>query len=144
MLPELAGGRNEALSSAIHAFAVTLLGVGEGKAKSERASLSSARESYSMALGALRRELQPGLRSPSPLLPSQIAAAIMCLLLAELFLPTTLSSWTTHLEGFAQSMRLAKPEFYASGMRHKLFVGARPILVRQGHRCKCLRIMVWC
>ena len=56
-------------------------------------------------------------------------AAVMCLLLAELYHPTSLSSWTAHLQGLGELMQLSQPEIYASGIPHRLFVGARPALV---------------
>jgi hypothetical protein len=123
-LPELAAARSSpALLSAIRSLAVTLLSV-------RKVSPSSAWESYSFALGSLRDELRSASRSAS--LPSEIAAAIMCLLFSELHLNTTLRSWTAHLEGFAQLVRSAGPECFASGIPHKIFVGARPLLERFG------------
>ena len=124
VLPLLASsGSNEALSSAINAFAAAVMSGGTGSTT----MVSSARESYSQALSALRNELRFAPKAEA--LPSQIIASIMCLLLAELFQPTTLGSWMAHLHGFGQSMQLARPEFYASGIPHRLFVGVRPILV---------------
>lgn len=125
VLPELAvNEKNAALASSISAFAVTLMSGGPARLF----SLSSAFEKCSVALRSLRIEIRSVHCSPSA--RGEIAAAIMCLLLAELFLPTTLESWVAHLGGFAQSVQTAPPEFFASGILHKLFVGARPILVR--------------
>lgn len=125
VLPVLAsGGNNVALSSAINAFALAVV----SGATASTSMFSSAGETYNQALCALRSELQSAPKSEA--LPSQIIASIMCLLFAELFQPTSLGSWMAHLHGFGQSMQLANPKFYASGIPHRLFAGARPILVR--------------
>ncbi|KAK1833864.1 hypothetical protein QBC39DRAFT_345414 [Podospora conica] len=92
--------------------------------------VSSAGEAYGQALCALHHELRVAPKTKA--LPSQIIASIMCLLFAELFQPTSLGSWMAHLHGFGQSMQLAKPGFYASGIPHRLFAGARPILIVLG------------
>ncbi|KAK5655383.1 hypothetical protein OQA88_5653 [Cercophora sp. LCS_1] len=127
VLPELsATGRNVALSSAIKAFAGTLM----SGVLNKHMTMEDARQNYTHALRCLRDELR--VASPSSSLASETAAAIMCLLLAELFMPTTLESWTAHLAGFAQSMRTAGPAFYRCGTPHRLFVGARPILTVLG------------
>lgn len=125
VLPVLAsGGNNIALSSAINAFAMAMM----SGATASTSMTSSAGETYSQALCALHSELRSAPKSKA--LPSQIIASIMCLLFAELFQPTSLGSWMAHLHGFGQSMKLAKPKFFASGIPHRLFAGARPILVR--------------
>ena len=124
VLPDLvANSVNPALPAAISAFALALLSGGPDKS----GSILSGHEAYSLALRSLRLELRTTPKNGS--LPSELAAAIMCLLLAELFLPTSLDSWTAHLQGFAELMQLAHPELYTVGIPHKLFVGARPILV---------------
>jgi hypothetical protein len=125
VLPALAsGGNNIALSSAINAFALAMM---SGVTPST-SMVSSAGETYSQALCALYSELRSAPKSKA--LPSQIIASIVCLLFAELFQPTSLGSWMAHLRGFGESMQLAKPKFFASGIPHRLFAGVRPILVR--------------
>jgi len=125
VLPELtAASTNSVLTSAVNTLAVTLL---SGGPVARTVSLSSAWESYSLALTSLRDELRSASGSPSR--PSEIIGAIMCLLLSEIHLNTNLRSWTAHLEGFAQSVRLAGPQLFSSGVPHKLFVGACPLLV---------------
>jgi hypothetical protein len=126
VLPELAvGSCSPVLRSAVNSLAITLLSGGPVR----KVAVSSAWESYSFALGSLRDDLRSGSPFRSPSLTSEVAAAIMCLLLSELYLGTTMHSWTAHLEGFAQSVQLAGPELFASGIPHKIFVGARPLLV---------------
>ncbi|KAK3902462.1 P-loop containing nucleoside triphosphate hydrolase protein [Staphylotrichum tortipilum] len=123
VLPELVNDEsdNTALASAIRAFAVTIL------SKGPNGSLPVAEgvEAYNQALVSVNSAL--GSRYSD--FPVTIAAAVMCLLLAEMFHVTSLCSWTVHLEGLAGLMQLSRPEAYVSGIPHRLFVGARPALV---------------
>ncbi|KAK3392928.1 hypothetical protein B0H63DRAFT_456853 [Podospora didyma] len=124
VLPNLiAKGETVALSSAVRAFAVSILSGGPMPI----ASLASGLEAYSVALRSLQRALRSACQ-----FRDELAAAIMCILLAELLLPTTLNSWAAHLQGFGELMQLSGPELYTSGIGHKLFVGARPSLVILG------------
>jgi hypothetical protein len=125
ILPDLAGNdADTALASAIRAFAVTILSRGP----KPRFPISEGLEAYNQALIAINDALQ----SPYSDFPVAIAAAVMCLLLAELFHATSLDSWTAHLQGLADLMQLSRPQVYVSGIPHRLFVGARPALVRFG------------
>lgn len=122
VLPELVSNDPDAaLASAIRAFAVTILSRGPGR----KLPVSDGLEAYNQALLSVNAALQ----SPYSDFPVAIAAAVMCLLLAELFHATSLTSWTAHLQGLAGLMQLSRPEVYASGIPHRLFVGATPALV---------------
>ncbi|KAK0716947.1 hypothetical protein B0T26DRAFT_644673, partial [Lasiosphaeria miniovina] len=124
-LPDLISNRTDAaLDAAVKAFALSILAGGPTRSVPIPAGL----EAYGLALQSLRTAL----RSSTLRCPEQLAAAIMCLLLAEIFLPTSLDARAAHLQGFGELMRLSGPELYASGVPHKLFVGARPSLVIMG------------
>jgi len=110
-----------ALASAVRAFAVSILSRGPKRSF----SVSEGLEAYNQALVSVNEAL----RSPYSDFPAAIAAAVMCLLLAELYQVTSLSSYTAHLQGLADLMQLSRPEVYVSGIPHRLFVGARPMLV---------------
>jgi hypothetical protein len=123
ILPDIIGnGTDEALASAIRAFATSILSRGPKRSF----TISESLEAYNHALVSVNGAL----RSPYSDFPVAIAAAVMCLLLAELFHATSLGSWAAHLQGLADLMQLSRPEAYASGIPHRLFVGARPALVR--------------
>jgi hypothetical protein len=140
ILPDIAGNdADTALASAIRAFAVTILSRGP----KQRFPISEGLEAYNQALVAINDALQ----SPYSDFPVAIAAAVMCLLLAELFHATSLDSWTAHLRGLADLMQLSRPEVYVSGIPHRLFVGARPALVGFGsgsevRRCHGIQLTV--
>lgn len=122
VLPGLAKTDTDtALASAIRAFAVTILSRGPKRIF----PVSEGLEAYNQALISVNDALQ----SPYSDFPVAIAAAVMCLLLAEIFHAPSLCSWTAHLQGLAELMQLSRPEVYASGVPHRLFVGARPALV---------------
>jgi hypothetical protein len=123
VLPELVGNDTDsALASAVRAFAVSILSAGP----TPRSTVSDGLEAYNQALVSVNNALA----APHSAFPVGIAAAVMCLLLAEIFYATSLGSWRAHLEGLAGLMQLSRPEAYASGIPHRLFVGARPALVR--------------
>lgn len=46
-------------------------------------------------------------------------------------LPTSSLSSAIHADGISRLIQLRCPEFYSSGIPHKLFVGFRPLLVRE-------------
>ena len=123
VLPDLLGsGTNTTLSSAIKAFAVSILSGGPVRT----APMSMGLEAKSLALTSLRKALRVAGKTYS----DELAATVMCVLFSELFIPTTLRSWVAHLEGFVHVMQLSQPELYISGRSHKLFIGARPSMVR--------------
>ncbi len=133
VLPELVGNDTDtALASAVRAFAVSILSRGPQRSF----PISDGLEAYNQALISVNKAL----RSPYSDFPVTIAAAVMCLLLAELYHVTSLSSWTAHLQGLAELMQLSRPEVYASGIPHRLFVGARPALVRPLEALKACRM----
>ncbi|KAK4682690.1 hypothetical protein QC764_118250 [Podospora pseudoanserina] len=122
VLPDLVkAGNNTALNAAIKAFAFSIL-VCETQRK---IPMATALEAYSVAL----RSVNDSLKIPNKSSLVQLMAAVMCLLFAELVLPTSLESWTAHLEGLGELMQTREPQFYASGIAHRLFVGARPALI---------------
>ncbi|KAK3298816.1 uncharacterized protein B0H64DRAFT_415359 [Chaetomium fimeti] len=122
VLPELVGNNTDkVLASAIRAFAASILSRGP----KQRFTISEGLEAYNHALVSVNGAL----RSSYSNFPVSTAAAVLCLLLAELFHATSLGSWTAHLQGLAGLMQLARPEVYVSGIPHRLFVGARPALV---------------
>lgn len=122
VLPELIKNDTDtALASAVRAFAVSILSRGPKRSF----SVSEGLEAYNQALVSVNEAL----RSPYSDFPVAIAAAVMCLLLAELYHVTSLCSYKAHLQGLADLMQLSRPEVYASGIPHRLFIGARPALV---------------
>ncbi|KAK4197801.1 hypothetical protein QBC40DRAFT_180108 [Triangularia verruculosa] len=122
VLPDLVKtSDNPALASAIKSFAFSIL-VGEPQ---RRIPMAAALEAYSVAL----RSVNDALENPETNSLLELMAAVMCLLFAELVLPSSLESWTAHLEGLGELMQTCEPRFYASGIAHRLFVGARPALI---------------
>ncbi|KAK4211067.1 P-loop containing nucleoside triphosphate hydrolase protein [Rhypophila decipiens] len=125
VLPDLlAGSTNKTLLNAIEAFAVSILSGGPVPT----VPLSAGLEAKTQALSSL----QKALCTTGATYSDELAATVMCVLFAELFLPTSLSAWVAHLEGFMQVMQLSRPEMYTSGLSHKLFVGARPSMIVLG------------
>ncbi|KAM7194908.1 hypothetical protein V8F33_006950 [Rhypophila sp. PSN 637] len=125
VLPDLLAGRtNKTLLNAIEAFAVSILSGGPVPT----APLSAGLEAKTQALSSL----QKALCTTGATYSDELAATVMCVLFAELFLPTSWSAWVAHLEGFMQVMQLSRPEMYTSGLSHKLFVGARPSMIVLG------------
>lgn len=47
-------------------------------------------------------------------------------------IPSSAVGWIAHVRGVGEFIRAYGPELYRSGIPHKLFVGVRPLLVRQG------------
>ncbi|GAB1311452.1 hypothetical protein MFIFM68171_01662 [Madurella fahalii] len=122
VLPDLIGSdTSAALTSAIKAFAVSI----QSRGPKHSVPISAALEAYSSALSSVN----DALRVPYDSFPVELGAAVMCLLFADLFLSTSLDSWTAHLQGLGELIQLSRPELYASGITHRLFVGARPALV---------------
>lgn len=123
VLPDLIGSdTNAALASAIKAFAMSI----QSRGPKYSVPIPAALEAYSSALGLVNDALWVPYNS----FPVELGAAVMCLLFADLFLSTSLDSWTAHLQGLGELIQLSRPEFYVSGITHRLFVGARPALVR--------------
>ncbi|KAK4170500.1 hypothetical protein QBC43DRAFT_6855 [Cladorrhinum sp. PSN259] len=115
---------NPVLVAAIKAFALSIR-VGGPKPAIDK---PTAVEAYSSAL----RSVNDALQTPASSSTTELVAAVMCLLFAELFLPTSLESWTAHLEGLGDLIQTCQPQAYASGIAHRLFVGARPALIVLG------------
>ncbi|KAI8396570.1 hypothetical protein FOFC_21118 [Fusarium oxysporum] len=53
----------------------------------------------------------------------------MCLTLTEMILPTSSNGWWRHMDGVGEWMRLWPAGSFSLGIRHKLFLGFRPLLV---------------
>ncbi|KAK4189034.1 hypothetical protein QBC35DRAFT_381125, partial [Podospora australis] len=122
VLPDLTRqGVDKVLISAIRAFAFSIL----VRHPEENITEAKALEAYSSALLSVHETLDAPQR-PSPV---ELIAAVMCLLFAELILTTTLESWAAHLEGLGKLIQTCEPEYFSSGIPHRLFVGARPALV---------------
>ncbi|KAK3985695.1 hypothetical protein QBC44DRAFT_334647 [Cladorrhinum sp. PSN332] len=126
VLPDLVkNDANAVLVAAIEAFALAILVGGPAPAVIDK---STAVEAYGSALRSVNDALQTYGSSSA----TETIAAVMCLLFAELFLPTSLESWTAHLEGLGQLIQTSQPQDYAAGIPHRLFVGARPALIVLG------------
>ncbi|KXX76123.1 hypothetical protein MMYC01_206304 [Madurella mycetomatis] len=122
VLPDLIGSdTSAALASAIKAFAMSI----QSRGSKHSVPISAALEAYSSALGLVNDALWV----PYDSFPVELGAAVMCLLFADLFLSTSLDSWTAHLQGLGELIQLSRPELYVSGITHRLLVGARPALV---------------
>ncbi|TAQ91390.1 hypothetical protein B7494_g312 [Chlorociboria aeruginascens] len=130
VLPSITGhGCNEqVLPSAIKAFAVSILnkGLGHGLWKSD------AIQAYGSALRALNKGLLAAMKTHR----LELAAAIMCMALAELMFPSSKSACITHVRGVSELMRTLGPEAYSGGSPHKLFIGFRPILIFEAFRSR--------
>ncbi|KAH8800369.1 hypothetical protein F5884DRAFT_549580 [Xylogone sp. PMI_703] len=122
VLPSLAGnGGNEYLDSAIKALGISIVARGsEG-----RAPASDALEAQCSALQALQKNIKHASKSAF----NELAAAIMCLFLSEMLLPTSSVSSVVHAVGISELIQLQQPSFYAFGISHRLFTGFRPLLV---------------
>ncbi|KAK0718727.1 hypothetical protein B0T21DRAFT_295576, partial [Apiosordaria backusii] len=122
VLPDLVKtSNNPALTAAIKTFAFSIL-IGEPQ---QKIPMAAALEAYSIAL----RSVNDALQVPETSSLLELMAAVMCLLFAELVLPSSLESWAAHLEGLGELMQTCEPRFFASGIAHRLFVGARPALI---------------
>ncbi|RFU23710.1 hypothetical protein B7463_g12628, partial [Scytalidium lignicola] len=132
VLPSITGlGCHEPLlSSAIKALAVSIRNKGQG----ESAWKSDSIEAYGSALRSLNKGLRVITNTPS----HELVAAIMCLTLAELMIPSSESAWNAHahVRGVSELLRISGPEIYASGILHKLFVGFRPIMIFEAFRSR--------
>ncbi|KAH7119193.1 N-terminal fungal transcription regulatory domain-containing protein [Dactylonectria macrodidyma] len=122
VLPELVGrGESNLLPLAIRALGASIAARGcDGWAP-----ISDALEANCSALTTLQGALSRTRVSPS----DELAAAVMCLFLSEKLLPTSNASSVVHAKGISDLIQLCRPDFYASGVPHKLFVGFRPILI---------------
>ncbi|KAF2013480.1 hypothetical protein BU24DRAFT_313402, partial [Aaosphaeria arxii CBS 175.79] len=90
-----------------------------------RAPVSTALEVQSSAMRAMKRALG----SYNASLCDELVAATMCLLLSELLHSTSPTNYMVHVKGITSLIHHGRPELYANGVLHRLFVGVRPILV---------------
>ncbi|KAF5003864.1 hypothetical protein FDECE_9612 [Fusarium decemcellulare] len=125
ILPELARETraDEFLSPAVKALAVSVLARG----RDGRAPMADALAAHNLAMASLHE----GLGGWAASAPNTVAAAIMCLFLSEMIMPTSPESAIVHAKGMDDLMQLQGPAFYASGLSHHMFVGFRPVLVLQ-------------
>lgn len=123
VLRELVSGEgdHEPLASTIRALGAAMMATGSDG----RAPVCDALTSRSEALRALRIAIHH-----DSIPPEDILAAIMCLFVSEMLLPPSRVNSMVHARGIAHNFQQSRPESYASGVAHKLFLGFRPFLVR--------------
>ncbi|KAH8667685.1 hypothetical protein BGZ61DRAFT_461053 [Ilyonectria robusta] len=109
------------LSLAIKALGVSIVARGSDG----RAPVSDALEAQCGALHALRDTIRHYTSSSF----NALAAAMMCLYLSEMMVPSAHAGYAVHGKGISDLIQLHGPQFYKSGISHKLFVGFRPLLI---------------
>ncbi|KAH7123214.1 N-terminal fungal transcription regulatory domain-containing protein [Dactylonectria estremocensis] len=112
------------LHSAIKALGVSILARG----RDGRAPVSDALEAQGGALQAL----QDAIRHCAAPCFNALAAAMMCLYISEIMVPSSCTGRAVHANGIRDLIQLHGPQFYNSGISHKLFVGFRPLLILDG------------
>ncbi|KAF2147046.1 uncharacterized protein K452DRAFT_240175 [Aplosporella prunicola CBS 121167] len=121
VLPSMADKGDNVLDSAIRAFGLAL----SSGSTSSSISVPQCFEAYSSAIHLTANRL----RTTHHSFPDDLAAAIMCLTMAELMLPSSENGWKAHAKGVGELIKLCGPAMFISGVPHKLFVGFRPLLV---------------
>lgn len=109
------------LSLAIKALGVSIVARGSDG----RAPVPDALEAQCGALHALRDTI----RHYTPSSFNALAATMMCLYLSEMMVPSAHAGYALHGKGISDLIQLHRPQFYKSGISHKLFVGFRPLLI---------------
>ncbi|KAF2798721.1 hypothetical protein K505DRAFT_296009 [Melanomma pulvis-pyrius CBS 109.77] len=125
ILPRLVDrARSEKLvSSAVRAFGSAIL---------DRNSLGENKNFRSLeAYNSTLQQLRVALALPKPFFGIEEAAAIICLAMVELILPTSDDSVHKHFRGLDALIQSYPPEPFSSDMLHALFVGCRPVLLFQ-------------
>ncbi|PYH84595.1 hypothetical protein BO82DRAFT_381399 [Aspergillus uvarum CBS 121591] len=79
---------------------------------------------YSEAVHCLKHELSEGTG-----VCDESAAAIMCLSMAELLIPTSRDGWIAHVRGIGRMMELCGPQSFNKPVSHQLFLGFRPLIL---------------
>ncbi|KAH7118020.1 hypothetical protein B0J11DRAFT_537302 [Dendryphion nanum] len=111
------------ISLATRAFGTAILDRShEGKSKGFRSS-----EAYIATLHELKKALLTWKSS----LSIETAAAIVCLAMAELLLPTSNEAMYAHCRGLSALLGSYMPELFSSDSFHSIFVGCRPVLLFQ-------------
>ncbi|KAH7182191.1 hypothetical protein DER46DRAFT_587928 [Fusarium sp. MPI-SDFR-AT-0072] len=124
VLPTISsGGQGQALPSAIRCLAASISDFWQ----SSHSTRAEMLYKYGMAMRLLKGELE----RPHTDISSQdeVAVAIMCLTLTEMMLPTSRNGWWRHMDGVGEWMRLWPAGSFSLGIRHKLFLGFRPLLI---------------
>ncbi|KAH8121396.1 hypothetical protein ACSS6W_004536 [Trichoderma asperelloides] len=116
------------LSSSVKALGVSILSRG----RNGIAPISDALAAHCSALNSLHDSLHNIDTSNSDVL----AVAIMCLMISEMILPTSISSGTAHASGLSDLIQLHGPEAYSSGPSHRIFIGLRPAIIIHAIRKK--------
>lgn len=113
----------ELISLATRAFGAAILDKSQtGKSIGFRSS-----EAYIATL----HELKKAVLSLESCLRVETAAAIACLAMAELLLPTPKEAMYTHCRGLSALLGSYPPELFCSDSLHFIFVGCRPVLLFQ-------------
>ncbi|KAL1963109.1 hypothetical protein VTN77DRAFT_8652 [Rasamsonia byssochlamydoides] len=130
VLPTLTGRANHdcVLPSATKALAVSII----SRSPEQNIPSLDSTQTYYAAIRALRKAFTTTDR-PSH---AELAAAIMCLSLAELMSPNAAAGLSAHIKGVGELIRAHGPEQYRSGILHKLFIGFRPLLVIEAFRAR--------
>ncbi|RMZ45311.1 hypothetical protein CA14_006667 [Aspergillus flavus] len=84
----------------------------------------SRAEYYSKAVHCLKHDLNEGTG-----VCDESAAAIMCLSMAELLIPTSRDGWIAHVRGIGRMMELCGPRTFNKPISHQLFLGFRPMIL---------------
>lgn len=114
---------DKVLAPSIKTLATSMVSRGPGGV----APVYDALKAHELAISSIQsgiRSIKGGQSSDSSIL----AAAVTCLFLAELLLPTSASGAAIHANGVGDLFQMHSPGFYSSGLDHQLFVGIRPVL----------------
>ncbi|KAH7394696.1 hypothetical protein BKA66DRAFT_455546 [Pyrenochaeta sp. MPI-SDFR-AT-0127] len=125
VLPSLVAraGSRELISSATKAFGTIIL----DRSHQGKNTSFQCREAYIATLQQLKNDLL----SPKNFFRIETAAAIVCLAMVELMLPTSGDGIPAHFGGLGALISLFPPELFSSGDFHAIFVGCRPVLLFQ-------------
>ncbi|KAL7795951.1 N-terminal fungal transcription regulatory domain-containing protein [Trichoderma ceciliae] len=118
-----------ALSSSVKALGVSILARG----RNGIAPISDALAAHCSALHSLHDSLHHIEHTSDS---DVLAVAIMCLLISELILPTSVSSGAAHASGLSDLIQLHNPEAYSFGPSHRIFIGLRPAMIIHSIRNK--------
>lgn len=81
-------------------------------------------EYYAKAAQSLNRELTEGTG-----VCDESAAAIMCLIMAELLIPTSREGWIAHVRGIGRMMELCGPRSFTKPISQQLFMAFCPLII---------------
>ncbi|KAH7083513.1 hypothetical protein BKA63DRAFT_530273 [Paraphoma chrysanthemicola] len=125
LLPSLVAraGSRELISSATKAFGTIIL----DRSHQGKSTSFQSREAYIATLQQLKHDLL----LPKRVFRIETAAAIVCLAMAELMLPTSDDSIPAHFGGLGALISMFPPELFSTGDFHAMFVGCRAVLLFQ-------------